>query len=216
MTSGPEPSEAFTAVVLAAGLSQRFGSDKTLAVVDGSPMATLVVSAAVEAGADHVIVVVNNAAATVADVVRDVAPHKVIIAVNPASRKGQSTSLAVGLTTATGLPADVAVVLLADQPDVTPSAIAAVADAVNRKGDGAPVVARARHHDGASHPVAFHRRVWSRVAAQVSGDEGARRLLATLGVVDVHVAGPRPIDIDRPEDLGDRFANGTSGAAPEG
>jgi hypothetical protein len=79
------------------------------------------------------------------------------------------------------------VVLLADQPGVGPGSSGTVVAAVQ----GDVEAARARYADGAGHPVAFARRVWPRVAA-VTGDRGARDLLADLASSRSRWAAPPP------------------------
>lgn len=180
------------AVVLAAGLATRFGTPKQVAVRRGEPLVRTVVGAALAGGVDEVVVVVGHAG----DDVREALPADVRVRAvdNPRYAEGQSTSLVAGLA-ALGADASLAVVLLADEPDVTGAAVAAVASAC--PADGA---ARARYDDGPGHPVALARPLWARVAG-VTGDRGARDVLAEVGVVDVPVRGPRPRDVDVPEDL---------------
>jgi molybdenum cofactor cytidylyltransferase len=187
--------------VLAAGSSTRFGSPKQLAVVDGLPLVAHAVRAAHGAAVADVLVVVGHEAEAVADAAGLGGPVTVVHNLDHA--EGQSTSLRAGLHAAGRSGAGVAVVLLADQPGVTADTIRAVTGAVA----GDVEAARARHEDGASHPVAFARRVWDRAAA-VTGDRGARDLLAQLSVVEVAVPGPAPADVDVPGDLP------TRGAAP--
>lgn len=180
------------AVVLAAGRATRFGAPKQVAVRGGEPLVRAVVGAALAGDADEVVVVVGHAAAEVRAALP--ADGRVRVVDNPRYGEGQSTSLAIGLG-ALGPDVSVAVVLLADEPDVAGAAVAAVAAACPP--DGA---ARARYDDGPGHPVALARPLWQRVAG-VTGDRGARDVLAEVGVVDVPVAGSRPRDIDHPADL---------------
>jgi molybdenum cofactor cytidylyltransferase len=184
------------AIVLAAGRAMRFGSAKQLVTLDGLPLVAHAVRAARAAGVGDVLVVVGHEAEAVADAARRGGPIDEVH--NPAYAGGQSTSLRAGLEAATGSGADVAVVLLADQPALEPAAIRAVVDAVTGRAEGA----RARYDDGPGHPIAFARRVWPRVSS-VTGDRGARDLLADLAIVEVAVAGPVPPDIDVPGDLPD-------------
>jgi molybdenum cofactor cytidylyltransferase len=157
------------------------------------------VAAAVAAGVDAVHVVVGHDGEVVAAAANEAG--EVAVVHNPAYASGQASSLHAGLVSAEAAGADVAVVLLADEPDVTPEAIAAVADAT---GAGQAAAARARYDDAAGHPVAFARSVFGRLHDEVAGDRGARDVLADLDVVEVPVAGRRPRDLDRPEDLEQR------------
>jgi molybdenum cofactor cytidylyltransferase len=90
-------------------------------------------------------------------------------------------------------------IALADMPFVRPSSIAAVREALER---GAPLAApyfRARR----GHPVGVSGSFQTELAA-LSGDEGARRLLAEneRKLVKVPIGDPGVIrDIDRPADL---------------
>lgn len=203
MTGSTDRSKPYVAVVLAAGSGRRFGGAKPLAEINGVPMIAHVVATAMAAGAQSVLVVVGErgediaAGATMLTSTSEVGRIQRID--NPDHLTGQASSLAAGLVAAQDHPVDAAVILLADQPGVTAASITTVAGVIDQS--GGIVAARAYHDDGPSHPVALHRSIWTQVASQVTGDRGARDLLAGLGAVDVRVAGPRPIDVDRPDDL---------------
>lgn len=179
-------------VILAAGRATRFGATKQLVEVDGRPLVRHAVDVARDAGLSPILVVVGHDA----DAVRSVLPADVGIVDNPGYVEGQSTSLRAGVAAATSTDAGALVVLLADQPGLTAAAVRTV---VAAHAAGA-LVARASYDDHPGHPVLFDREAWPAVA-QVTGDRGARDLLADLHVVDVPVAGPRPQDVDTPEDL---------------
>lgn len=180
-------------LVLAAGRATRFGATKQLAELDGRPLLRHVVHAALAAGLDQVMVVVGHDAAAVSAALPE--DPRVRWVDNPRFAQGQSTSLRAGLE---GLGDEIgaAVVLLADQPGITPGAIMAVVDAWR----GGAEVARAHYADGPGHPVCFDRGVWSTVAG-AEGDVGARDLLEHLPVTEVSVPGPQPPDVDTPHDL---------------
>ncbi len=187
--------------MLAAGAATRFGSTKQVASADGRPLVAHVVAAARAAGLSPVLLVVGHDADAVAAAARTAGPVQVVV--NPDFAAGQSTSLRAGIAAAQDRGLAGAVVLLADEPDVTADAIAAVASAV---GPAAPVV-RARYDDGPGHPVGFHRSWFARLRA-VTGDRGARELLRTAEVRTVAVPGLRPVDVDTPADLPDRTGRG--------
>jgi molybdenum cofactor cytidylyltransferase len=192
-------------VVLAAGRAVRFGAPKQLAMVDGLPLVAHAVRVAHAAGLHPVLVVVGYEAAAVAEAARR--GGEVQIVDNPDHAAGQSTSLRAGLEAAEDRDAEVALVLLADQPGIEPDLVRAVVAAVG----GPSQAARVRYTDGPGHPVALARSVWPRAAA-VTGDRGARDLLAELVVVEVEAAGPAPRDVDVPEDLPGHPGSGSSGA----
>jgi molybdenum cofactor cytidylyltransferase len=193
------------AVVLAAGRATRFGGVKQVARRAGTPLVRSVTEAALAGGVDEVVVVVGHAGEQVrAALPRD---DRVRAVHNARYAEGQSTSLRAGLA-ALGPDVTVAVVLLADEPDVTGPAVAAVAAA------GGATAARAVYDDGPGHPVALGRAVWPRVAA-TTGDRGARDLLRELDVTEVRLAGPRPRDVDVPGDL-EPPADGAASTAGSG
>lgn len=193
MTASSTRDRGAAAVVLAAGAARRFGGAKAAVVVHGRPLVAHAVEAARGAGLAPIVVVVGAAAGEVAPAVP--AGDEVQTVVNPAWRSGQASSLRAGLA-ALGEAADVAVVLLADQPGIEATAIEAVIASVHAGAEAA----RAVYDDQPSHPVALARRVWPRLAA-LSGDAGARQLFGELDVADVRVAGRAPPDVDRPADL---------------
>ena len=180
------------AVVLAAGRATRFGTTKQLAEVAGRPLVRHAVDTARRAGLAPVVVVVGHDA----DAVRGVLPDDVEVVDNPAHAEGQSTSLRAGVAAVAATNAPALVVLLADQPGVDSDVVAQVVEAHRA---GHPVV-RARYRDRPGHPVLFDRTTWPALA-RVTGDHGARELLASLHVHEVPVDTPCPPDVDRPEDL---------------
>jgi CTP:molybdopterin cytidylyltransferase MocA len=199
-------------LVLAAGGARRFGATKQVAELDGLPLVGHAVATAHAAGCREVLVVVGHDAALVAEAAATGGQVRVVH--NPAYAEGQATSLGHGLDAAedAGDDVEVAVVLLADQPNLRPDVVRAVADAAAAAPDG---IARAAYDDGPGHPVGLHRRVWPRLQ-DLTGDEGARQVFAGYDVALVSVRGPVPPDVDRPADL-ERLRGGTTGPpwAPE-
>jgi molybdenum cofactor cytidylyltransferase len=195
-TGGEQPNgSAVVAVVLAAGHGERFGATKQLAEVDGLPLVGHVVATAHAAGVGRVLVVVGHEGDAVATAAARGGDLEVVD--NPDHADGQSTSLRAGILAASRHPdAEVAVVLLADQPGITADVVRTVAAAVLQ----GPEAARASYADGPGHPVAFARRVWPRLT-EVTGDAGARHLLAELEIAEVPVGGRVPGDVDTPRDL---------------
>lgn len=218
MTSAAPPVLRGTvAVILAAGAGRRFGGPgaaaagrpgagglaaKLTAVVDGRPLLAHALDAARAAGIDRVRLVVPGddpgvAAARLAGDLRGVPLDGVDVRTNPDRDRGLASSLAVGVAGLVDDPTCVAVVvLLADEVGLDPAAIGAVVAAVRA---GAPA-ARARYAAGPGHPVGFARDAL-RHLGPLAGDVGARDLLADLGAVEVPVVGPRPVDVDTPDDL---------------
>ena len=132
--------------------------------------------------------------------------------VNPRFAAGQSTSLVAGLDAADEA-AEAALVLLGDQPEISPAAIDAVIEAWRRSG---AAIVQAGYEGGPGHPVLFARIVWPDLRAS-TGDQGARGFIERnrdMRTV-VEVGGPRPEDLDTQEDL-QRLLRRFSGRPTEG
>jgi CTP:molybdopterin cytidylyltransferase MocA len=184
------------AVILAAGKARRFGAAKQLALLDGRPLLQHALDAALAVPAlGDVVLVLGARADAVADGV-DVGRGRVVRSEHWA--EGMAASLGVGVA---AVPhADVVLVLLGDQPRVTPAVIervlahAAVAGA-------AFVAARAAYDGVPGHPVALGPDLLHLVPT-LRGDAGARDLLAAR---EVHLVEAGDLgdgtDVDTPEEL---------------
>jgi molybdenum cofactor cytidylyltransferase len=185
------------AIVLAAGLSSRMGSNKLLAPVGGKPLVRHAVEAALGSAAGPVIVVTGRDG----DAVRGaVTPLAVSFVNNPDFSKGLSTSLRFGLN---ALPADCdgVVVLLGDMPGVTAALLDKLIAAFDPAEDRAICVAT--RHGRRGNPVLWGRRFFPEMLA-IEGDVGARHLIGQYAdlVVEVEAADDGPLtDIDTPDAL---------------
>lgn len=173
------------AVILAAGLGRRFGSPKLVAQLAGETLLSHVARRAREAGLDPIIAVVPVGAET---------PARIDVVVNHDPARGLSSSLQLGIGAVP--PERAAVVLLVDQPTVTPAAIAALLAA---RGTRPLVAASAEGHYGP--PVLIEPEAVPVVMA-LSGDIGLREVLAANPdmVEAVPVPGHAP-DVDTEADL---------------
>lgn len=187
-------------IVLAAGAGTRFGSPKALLELDGELLVERAVGLLTEAGCDPVVVVLGAGAGEVAERA-DLGAAEVVI--NDAWERGMGSSLRAGLTALHGCT-DAAVVALADQPGITPDAVAALIDAW--QGSERPA-ATATFAGRQRPPVLLGADVWTEVAAEATGDAGARAWVR--GHPDRVVEVPcdalaDPTDIDTPDDLASR------------
>jgi CTP:molybdopterin cytidylyltransferase MocA len=172
-------------LVLAAGEGRRFGGPKQLAVLDGRPLLEHALAAL--AGLERVVVVLGAHA----DAVRagaELGAAEVVVCADWAD--GMSASLRRGLDALAG--AEEVVIVLADQPFVTPAVVARVR--------AAPGPAARAVYDGApGHPVVIRRPLLER-AGELRGDTGFRDLLGDVPEVECSdLAEPR--DIDTLDDL---------------
>jgi molybdenum cofactor cytidylyltransferase len=187
------------AVVLAAGASSRFGSQKLLAPLAGRPVLQHVLDTLAAAGLADVVVVLGDAAAAIEEGIGWRSERRVV---NPRPQDGLSSSLRVGLDViAEWDPAPVAaLIVLGDQPLLRPEVVWAVLQAA--EADPSRPMVRTRYaDDGAPNPVLVRRAAWA-LAAGLSGDRGLGPLLAERPelVLAVDVDGANP-DIDTAADL---------------
>jgi CTP:molybdopterin cytidylyltransferase MocA len=183
-------------VVLAAGRGSRFGDEapKTLARLGRRPLVTHAVAAATASGLRPVVVVVGCQAAEVAAA----AGALVEIVENPEWETGMATSLRAGLAAVLADQSVTAMtVALADQPRIGAEAYRRLAQA---HAAGAEL-AVATYGGQRGHPVLIGRSYFDE-AMKMTGDQGARTLLANPEVVEVPCDGPgEATDVDTPADL---------------
>jgi molybdenum cofactor cytidylyltransferase len=186
-----------TAIVLAAGAGNRFGTQKLLAPLHGRPVLRHVLDALAQGGLERVVVVLGDDAEAIEAAIAWRGERRIR---NPRPQDGLASSLRVGLDAAAEDPETGAVlIVLGDQPALRPQVIRQVVDAADRT--ERPIV-RARYPaDEAPNPVLVRRAAWALVAG-LSGDRGLGPLLAARSelVTEVKVEGANP-DVDTPADL---------------
>jgi molybdenum cofactor cytidylyltransferase len=186
-------------ILLAAGYSTRFGSNKLLQPLPaGSPDAGVPIALAAArhlvAALPDCVAVVRPRAQRLGKMLRD-AGCNTVVCKNAA--EGMGTSLAAGVRAAAD--AHGWVVALADMPYIRPETIRAVARALE---EGA-VIAAPAYRGERGHPVGFARRFLDELSV-LRGDAGAREILKEhpgwVTLYDVDDAGVLR-DIDEPSDL---------------
>lgn len=189
--------ERFQAVVLAAGSATRFGGRKLLADWNGAPLLHAALAAARAAPVDGIIVVTGADAAEIEASV--VAFDPAIVRLHAADHaEGMAASLRAGVS---ALPTgtEAVFVFLGDMPRVPRAVLAPLAAAVR---SGAPAAAP-MFQGRRGNPVILAREVFGAVAA-LTGDTGARALLADLGerLVLIETLDDGVLfDVDIPDDL---------------
>lgn len=156
------------AILLAAGRGTRFGADKLLyPLEDGLPMA-LAAARNLKAAIPDVLAVVNGENPELMALLEEAGLR---VSVCPDAVQGMGASLAWGV--AQTRQAQGWLIALADMPWIRSATLHAVAEAVI----GPRVIAAPVYRGKRGHPVAFGRDHGPALMA-LSGDEGARRLLA--------------------------------------
>jgi molybdenum cofactor cytidylyltransferase len=203
-----------TVIVLAAGLGSRYsgtGHKLEQMLPDGSnehaaAVMTLTLRHALESGLPLLVVTTAELAALA---YQDVAARDVLIVPKaaPTRGRGMGDSIAAGVSARADSPGWL--LLPADMPRVKPSTLQAVAQAL-------PLhpVAFAQHQGRRGHPVAFSAEMYSELAS-LTGDEGARRLVARFPSHAVEVDDPGVlIDIDTSQDLQGQRTGAEGGFKP--
>lgn len=178
-------------LLLAAGASRRFGSDKRLhRLPDGTPLA-LAAARRLRAACPVSIAIVRPGDDELAALLAEAGLR---VTECPAAECGMGHSLAAGVAAA----ADAAgwLVALADMPAIAPASYAAVREALR---SGAPL-ARPAHGGRPGHPVGFAARFRDALLA-LQGDQGGKAIIDThrdlLTICPVDDPGVL-IDIDTP------------------
>src|SRR5690242_12623269 len=176
-------SQPTAAIILAAGSSSRMGEGrhKLLLPLAGRPILAHVIEATLASQARPIIVVLGHHAS---EVHTQIAPYitqpDVILLENNGYRKGMSTSMRLGLEflASTDLPLgfstpDSALIMLGDQPLITPQIIDTLIE--TRHTTGKRIIAPL--YDGKrGSPVLFDASLFPELL-EVTGDEGGRRIL---------------------------------------
>jgi molybdenum cofactor cytidylyltransferase len=181
-----------TGLILAAGGSSRLGAPKQLLPYGNDTLLDHVLNTARACEFDQLVCVIGG----VADEIRERVDLKnVEVVENRHFGEGCSSSIATALT-AVDQRAEVLVLMLGDQPGVTPHTVKTLLAGRNH----APLAACA-YEDGRGHPLAFARSTFGELQA-LHGDKGVWKLLDRAGdqVVDVPVPGAIPRDVDTDED----------------
>jgi molybdenum cofactor cytidylyltransferase len=188
----PAADARVTGLVLAAGGSRRLGQPKQLLPFGDATLLDYTLETARACAFDQLLCVLGGEADAIRETV-DLRGFEVVE--NREFGSGCSSSIAAALG-AVDPRSDVLVLLLGDQPGVTPETVARLLD-----GRGEAPLAASLYENGRGHPLAFGRSTFPELET-LHGDKGVWKLLDLRAdeVVDVAVAGQVPLDVDTWED----------------
>lgn len=173
------------AVVLAAGASRRLGSLKQLAVLNDGTLLERTVRVAHEAGCSQVIVVLGAEAELV---LQNGLSDQVIPVINNDWKEGMGSSIRRGVR-ACGPDVEGVVIMTCDQPAVTAGHLQLL---MKR-----PEIKASRYAGRKGVPAFFPRGYFEALMA-LTGDMGARELIASAEAVDLEGG---ELDVDTVDDL---------------
>ena len=189
-------------LLLAAGASTRMGRPKQLLPYRGRTLLRHAAETAVASGCAPIVLVTG---ALHEALVAEVADLLVQVVRNPDWETGMASSIRVGLAAAQTARPGAVLIMLSDQPLVTPALLQQLV--AEQRRTQAPVVA-ATYGDAVGVPAVFDRGVFPALE-KLSGMQGANRLIATLGAAGGRVPFPAGLlDVDTPEQYATLLAIG--------
>ncbi|WP_299258297.1 nucleotidyltransferase family protein [uncultured Kushneria sp.] len=186
-------------LILAAGHSRRFGSDKRLAALGGQTLLAAT-TARLAPHVSSIVVMLRHGEHAKAFGL----PEETHILQAPSSPIGMGTSLAAAVSALLASSdsrhqrCEALALMLGDMPAVRAETLQALAEQARHD-----MIVRPYHQGRAGHPVIFGRAYWPALT-ELEGDEGARELLRRYPshVVMLDVNDPGILtDIDTPDDL---------------
>jgi molybdenum cofactor cytidylyltransferase len=183
-------------LILGAGASQRFGEPKQLLPFGGTTLLGWVVSQAQQAmGLDELIVVLGRSAAEICERV-DFGDAKVIE--NLVFTEGCASSYRAGLA-AIDSHAEGMMIILGDQPGITPEIIDCLAE---EWGKTSAPIAVCSYEGRKGHPMIFARALFEQLEV-LHGDKAAWKLVDSYAssLLEVPLAIPFPENINTREDF---------------
>ena len=179
-----------TGLVLAAGKSSRLGQPKQLLEYRGRTLLDNTLDVARSCGFDQLIVALGGAAVEVRDHV-DLSGCEVVDNVHYTTGCSSSIVAALG---SIDERAEAMVLLLGDQPDVSPVSVNALLAAAEA---GPDAIAVCHYDDGRGHPFWFARSTFGALT-ELHGDKAVWKMIESgrWPVADVAIPGDVPLDVD--------------------
>lgn len=184
-------------VILAAGASRRLGTPKQLVRFQQQSLLKRILRTAQHTAASPVVVVLGAYADTI---LQDVQDSAATVVINHDWESGMGSSIQTGVRELIRIGQNVsdALILLCDQPFITPSLLEELISTHHRQNKG---ITACTYGGATGTPVIFHQRYFPRLLA-LNGQEGAKKII--LQHPEDLATVPFPdgiIDIDTPNDL---------------
>lgn len=185
---------SLTAIVMAAGASERMGRPKLLLPFGDGTILDATIASVRTTPVDRVIVVTGADADAVEESIADTA---VSIVRNPDHRRGNMSSLLVAADADPSAGAYLQVP--GDMPTISPSAITAASEAWTRRGAWAAVTA---YRDRIAHPFLLSRPALAEAARRPGSKVLWRMLVQSMDprVERIRIQADAPLDINTPSD----------------
>ncbi|MCS7280969.1 MAG: nucleotidyltransferase family protein [Desulfobacterota bacterium] len=187
----------FFAIILAAGLSKRFGSQKLVQRVGQATIVELALRPfLVSQCVDEILIVVGHESEKVARVLK---PYPVVIINNPNYYEGISSSIRIGISYIGD--EDETFIHLADKPLVRPDLIKYMKKVSSKK---TPHIVIPVYEGKRGHPILIGPGWYLKRISDVRGDVGLRYVIERERENVVYISADEGVltDIDTPEDLG--------------
>ena len=194
------PKKPTAGIILAAGLSTRFGRPKQLMHLNGKPLIEWVMDASLQSRLDEIVLVLgHNAHPIASDLTTRYSDQRITLIINPQYKEGMSQSLRAGLVNVMqNIPS--VMFLLGDQPLVSSGLIDRL---LATFWESEKDICIPMHKGRRGNPTIFSNRFYKQLL-KVSGDIGAREIIRAYpqAVLPVEVEDPLPFfDIDTDTDL---------------
>ncbi len=160
-------------IILAAGLSKRFGSNKLITPLLTKPLVRYAIDNALSSEAYRVVVVVDDLNGPVARICPPVA-HMVL---NPNPSRGIASSIVAGIESVQNHSCS-SIILAGDQPLVSSKLLNSL---IEKHKSQPEMIISCRHSGTARNPALFPGNMYGKLRA-LRGDAGARRLIVKAGV----------------------------------
>lgn len=184
-------------IILAAGKSKRFGTDKREALLSGTPLLVSTVQAYAKLSYPIIVVTNDNLSALLKN---EITRYADIVALPKQEQNsgtmGMGDSLAAGIQQAIVREWDAALIALGDMPFIQLNTLTQLTQALNTQQALVPV-----YKDRWGHPVGFQRSLFTPLSA-LKGDRGGRHILQQAKPKEIPVNDPGVVmDIDTPDQL---------------